>query len=79
MTLKDQVDPAVGVRLRKKVGDAVCCGDVVGLVMTNDAAKGRDAVEEFQNALIISDTPPSARRLILSLVEPEEGEKGEFS
>ena len=79
MTLKDQVDPAVGVRLRKKVGDAVCCGDVVGLVMTNDAAKGRDAVEQFQNALIISDTPPPARQLILSLVEPEEGKKGEFS
>lgn len=79
MTLKDQVDQAVGVRLRKKVGDAVCCGDVVGLVMTNDAAKGRDAVEEFQNALIISDTPPPARQLILSLVEPEEGEKGGFS
>ena len=79
MTLKDQMDPAVGVRLRKKVGDAVCCGDVVGLVMTNDAAKGRDAVEEFQNALIISDTTPSARQLILSLVEPEEGEKGEPS
>ncbi len=79
MTLKDQVDPAVGVRLRKKVGDAVCCGDVVGLVMTNDAAKGRDAVEEFQNALIISDATPSARQLILSLVEPEEGEKGEPS
>ena len=79
MTMKDQVDPAVGIRLRKKVGDAVCCGDVVGLVMTNDAAKGPDAIEEFQNALIISDTPPSTRQLILSLVEPEEGEKGELS
>jgi pyrimidine-nucleoside phosphorylase len=67
--MEDRVDPAVGIRLLKKEGEAVSRGDVVALVLANDVSKGQVALDQVREAVAISDTPPSPRSLILNMVE----------
>lgn len=78
-TMNDRVDPAVGICFVKKVGDAVSRGEVVGLILANDADRGQAALNQVLEALAISDAPPPPRPLILDLVKPEEGSQGSFS
>lgn len=78
-TLKDKVDPAVGIRFMKKVGDAVSCGEAVGVVLANDADRGQAALSQLLEALTVSENPPPPRPLIGELVRSDEGNEGAFS
>jgi pyrimidine-nucleoside phosphorylase len=72
-TMDDRVDPSVGVRFVKKVGDAVNGEELVASVLANHEDRGQAAVETVLRALSISEHPPSPRPLVLDLLEPEEG------
>ena len=67
-TLKDEIDPAVGIRFLKKAGDAVSHGEVMGLVLANDDDRGQAAVRRVLEALVISKSPPAPRPLIIKRV-----------
>jgi pyrimidine-nucleoside phosphorylase len=66
--LADRVDPAVGVRLLKKAGDAVSPGEVVALVMVNDAVGGQSAAREIGAAVTYSESPPSTADLVFERI-----------
>jgi len=70
-TMKDRVDPAVGIRFLKKVGDAVARGEVFALVLANDADRGKVAVSQVWEAVAITDTLAQPKPLILDMVKSE--------
>jgi pyrimidine-nucleoside phosphorylase len=72
-TLKDEIDPSVGIRFSKKVGDAVSQGEVVGLILANDGDSGQAAMSRLLDALVISESPPAPRPLIIERVGQEGG------
>ncbi len=71
-TLDDRVDPSVGIRFTKKVGDAVCEDEVVAYVLTNSEDRGRVAADAVRKALGILNHPPSPRPLIIGQASSEE-------
>ncbi len=67
-TVADRVDPAVGIELGRKVGDAVDKGEVLATLHFNDPARRDSAVahlaEAFAVAVEPTATPPLIRRVI---------------
>ena len=67
-TVADRVDPAVGIELGRKVGDAVDKGEVLATLHFNDPARRDSAVARLAGAFAISveptATPPLIRRVI---------------
>lgn len=59
------IDPAVGVVLEKKIGDAVRAGERVCVLHSNDRARVPAAIEMIRNAIAISAEPVAAPPLIL--------------
>ena len=54
---EDAVDPLVGIRVDKKVGDPVKAGEQLGILYANDEAKAVAAKERFLGAYRIVETP----------------------
>lgn len=44
---EDKIDAAVGIVLKKKIGDKVDAGDILGYIHANDEAKGKCAVSDL--------------------------------
>jgi pyrimidine-nucleoside phosphorylase len=71
--LTDQVDPAVGVCLLKKVGDPVSRDEVVGLVVANDEDRGQEVVKHIAEAMAFSESRPAVDPLVLDLIDTAAG------
>ncbi len=56
-TKEDVIDPAVGVVLRKKLGDAVAEGESLAQVHANDPEKAKEAVERLQDCFELTSGP----------------------
>jgi pyrimidine-nucleoside phosphorylase len=67
---EDRIDPAVGVRLERKVGERVVAGDPLATVLASDEEKGADAVRQIEEAYAISGAAaaPAPRPLIHAVV-----------
>jgi len=63
-TKDDVIDPAVGIEIVRKVGDAVTVGDVVAVLHVNDKANLAQAQEMVSNACRITDGPVTPPPLI---------------
>ena len=50
----DQIDPAVGILLKRKVGDYVKKGEMIAYTFSNNLKKGKIAAEDVKNAYQIS-------------------------
>ena len=61
---EDAIDPAVGIMLRKKLGDAVHEGESLAEIHANDAEKGRAAVEAFLRCCRISSEAPRRKPFV---------------
>jgi pyrimidine-nucleoside phosphorylase len=66
--VEDPVDPAVGILVVAKPGDAVRAGDPVLEMHFRDSAKLDAAIRLTSRAITIGDQPPPARRLIVGEV-----------
>ncbi|MBT7153265.1 MAG: thymidine phosphorylase [Deltaproteobacteria bacterium] len=55
-TLASVIDPAVGVILKKKIGDKVEAGEMVMEIKYNDDKKLADALPHFQGSITIGET-----------------------
>lgn len=55
--LDDPIDPAVGIKVFKKIGDEVRKGDLLFTVHANDRMKGEEAVKKAFSAYNISENP----------------------
>lgn len=65
---EDKVDPAAGIRFVKKIGEPVQRGETLAFLYTNRPDQVAQASERYRDAVRISSTPPSKRRLILARV-----------
>jgi pyrimidine-nucleoside phosphorylase len=64
----DQIDPSVGIVVLAKPGDLVCSGDAVMELHYRDAARLAGALPLVMRSIVISDTRPTARPLIVGTV-----------
>lgn len=66
----DPIDLAVGVSLRKKLGDAVLAGDVLAELLVNDPSGLESAVEALLTAYVIGDGTVDDSALIKAVIRP---------
>lgn len=68
-TKESQIDPAVGIRLKKHLGDSVDTEEPFAYLYANDAGKAAEAKERLLAAYDISDSPveiqPVVKKVIL--------------
>jgi len=67
-TKEEVVDPAVGIFLHKKVGDAVTRGEALCTVYYNDARRAEIAMEMIASTYTIEEQAPAARPLIFDVI-----------
>jgi thymidine phosphorylase len=72
---EDSVDPAVGLFLRKKVGDKVEEGELLATVHYNSEPQGTVAWEVAVRSYEIADQPPTHRRPLIHRVIRSSGDK----
>jgi len=65
---EDRIDPAVGLILRRKVGDAVSRGDALAEIHAAGAAQGTEVAGRVQAAYTLGREAPPARPLIHDVV-----------
>jgi pyrimidine-nucleoside phosphorylase len=61
---EDSVDPAVGIVLHHKLGDAVATGEPLCTVHANSAAKAARAIELLRKSYHITKAPPQKKKLV---------------
>ena len=69
MTKEDVIDPAVGIVIRKRLGDYVKKGETLAVFHVNDKKNFEEAVERFKKAYTISRTQPDELPLIYTVIE----------
>ena len=75
---EDSVDPAVGITLHKKVGDAVAAGEPFATIHYNDEARAARAKQLIEVSTTITDTAPAKRPLIHRIIgQPKPSHSGE--
>jgi len=72
---EDSVDPAVGIVLHKKVGDAVAGGEPLATIYYNSDERLHRARQMIAAACVIADEAPSTKRPLIHRVIQKSGEK----
>jgi pyrimidine-nucleoside phosphorylase len=65
---EDAVDPAVGIVLHRKLGDAVATDEPLGTVHANSETRAARAIELLLKSYQITDTPPAQKRKLVHRV-----------
>jgi thymidine phosphorylase len=68
-TVESRIDPAVGVVLHKKVGDAVAKGESLATVHFNDATHAEEAAAMVRSAMRIGADAPAATKLVRLVIQ----------
>ena len=72
---EDSVDPAVGIMLHKKVGDAVSIGEPLATIYYNAEARAVSARQLLEESYQIAESPARDRRPLIHRVIGKFGEK----
>jgi pyrimidine-nucleoside phosphorylase len=72
---EDSVDPAVGIVLHKKVGDAISAGEPLATIYYNAEARAVRARQLLEQSYQIADSPPHEKRPLIHRVIGKSGEK----
>jgi pyrimidine-nucleoside phosphorylase len=72
---EDSIDPAVGIVLHKKVGDAVSAGEPLATIHYNAETRGARAQQLLTESYQISDAPVREKRPLIHRVIGKTGEK----
>lgn len=67
-TKESVIDLSVGIRLTKKIGDAVKCGDVLAQIYANDENRGKEAVAMVENAYRYGTEKPVDRSMVKKII-----------
>jgi pyrimidine-nucleoside phosphorylase len=70
---EDSVDPAVGIVLHKKVGDAVSAGEPLATIHYNAESRLANARQLLEQSFAIAGAPPSHRRQLIHRVIGHKG------
>jgi pyrimidine-nucleoside phosphorylase len=65
----EHIDPAVGIVLRAKIGDAIQAGDEIGEVCARDDSTADEAIRRVLAAITLGDEPVDAPPLVHALLE----------
>ncbi len=68
-TKEDVIDPAVGIRIRKKIGDYVTKGDCIATLYANDVDKLRTASKRIHGAYSFSANKVAAPKHVLEIIK----------
>jgi pyrimidine-nucleoside phosphorylase/thymidine phosphorylase len=68
MQKEDQVDPAVGITLNKKLGDRVAAGEALAVLHVNRKNNLQEAEQRTAAAFTIGETPPEIPPLIYEII-----------
>jgi thymidine phosphorylase len=66
---EDRIDPAVGIVVHKKVGDAVHAGEPLCTIYYNSDTRLNEARRLLEEGYTIASQPPVARPLIHSIIQ----------
>src|SRR5262249_20433311 len=66
--MDSKVDPAVGFRLLRKVGDPVRRGEPLAEVVFNDEGRGQEAARRLLSCYSLAKQPPPSRPLVLEAI-----------
>ncbi len=69
VTKEDVIDPAVGIVVKKRLGDYVKKGEELAVFHINDTARVEEAVARFKKAYILSQAQPDELPLIYTVIE----------
>ncbi len=69
MTKEDVIDPAVGIVIKKRLGDYVEKGEELAIFHVNDKKNFEEAVAKFKKAYTISKDQPDEFPLIYTVIE----------
>jgi pyrimidine-nucleoside phosphorylase len=72
---EDSVDPAVGIVLHKKVGDAISAGEPLATIHYNAEARADRARQLLEKSYRVADSPPVEKRPLIHRVIGKPGEK----
>ncbi|TVQ06032.1 MAG: thymidine phosphorylase, partial [Balneolaceae bacterium] len=70
-TKEDNVDPAAGFILHKKIGDSVTEGETIVTIHTNKKEAVKSAKEDIQGAIGITNRPSKIPKLITHMVDKD--------
>lgn len=70
-TKESAIDFAAGILLKKKVGDAVCKGEALAILHTNQKEELEEVKQLVSKAFTIIDSPVPSPKLIYATVTPE--------
>lgn len=65
---EDGIDHAVGIWIKKKIGDKVNKGDILAYIHANDEEKGKTAVEDLKQSYKIVKKPIENEKYILDII-----------
>ena len=68
-TVTDAIDPAVGIELGRKVGDAVEKGDLLATLHFNDQARLDAARSRLEGTFEVASEPVPARPMVRRVIE----------
>lgn len=68
---EDAIDPAVGVVLRKKVGDSVKSGETLAELYVNDVSRLEEAMERVKKAFVLGPVRPFPGKMVHAVVSAE--------
>lgn len=64
----DTIDPAVGLELRKKIGDQVKSGDILVAIYYNGKEPSPKFISALRSCFMIEKTPPKTGKLICDMI-----------
>ena len=73
-TVDAQIDPAVGLVVKRKLGEPVSAGDPLLTLHYNDRSRLEETERLVSNAYHIQDQPPSKVPLVHKALRPEQGD-----
>lgn len=68
---EDVIDPAVGLILHCRVGDAVRAGDTLAVIYANDEAKGEQAARALLAAVRVGKEKTESPKLLYAVISEE--------
>jgi thymidine phosphorylase len=66
--IEDTIDPTVGFRTEKKIGERVVAGEALGVVYCRNDSEAKDAAHRIQSAYEIDDKPPESLSLVKEVI-----------
>ena len=68
-TKEDVIDPAVGLWMKKRLGDSVKMGDELAVFYVNDETNLNEAILKFKNAIKIEAIKPEKTKLVYQILK----------